>query len=188
MKMGFITKFKKYTIFIIVVFLVSGCFPEYHSRKNLAKRSDKKKDINKIYDAIMKKIDLEGDTYVYPDHKLPDPFQSIFDKKVGDSTPIITPDIKVTENISKISELQRFDLDELKLVGLIYGTTSNDRRALLKDPTGKTHNVREREFVGKNSGRILSIKKDRIIINEESYELSGKRIVNRIPIKLETEE
>ncbi len=188
MKTEFTNKFKKYIIFIVITILASGCFPEYHSQKNLSARKSKKKDINKIYDAIMKKRDLGEEPYVYPDHKLPDPFQSIFDKKVSDNTPIITPDIKVTENISKISELQRFDLDELKLVGLIYGTTSNDRRALLKDPTGKTHNVREREFVGKNSGRILSIKKDRIIINEESYELSGKRIVNRIPIKLETEE
>lgn len=188
MKTKFTNKFKKYIIFIIITILASGCFPEYHSQKKLSTRKDKKKDINKIYDGIMKKINLGNDNYVYPDHKLADPFQSIFDKKVNDTSPIITPDIKIADNISKISELQRFDLDELKLVGLIYGTTSNDRRALLKDPTGKTHNVRERDFVGKNSGRIVSIKKDKIIINEESYELSGKRIVNRIPIKLETEE
>ena len=178
---------KKYIIFIIITIFTVGCFPEYQSRVDSSRRK-KKLDINKIYKAIMKKVETEEDVYVYDSHDLPDPFQSIFHKKTGNAAPIVTADIKVTENVTKISELQRFDLDELKLVGVIYGTTSNDRRALLKDPTGKTHTVRERDFVGKNSGRVSAIKKDRIIILEESYELSGKRIINKIPIKLEETE
>jgi len=181
-------KFKKYIIFVFIVIFSVGCFPEYHSQKKSSSKRDVNKDANKVYDAIMKKVELNQDPYIYPDHKLPDPFMTIFDGKSEAPAPVVLTGIKNSQSASNVSDLQRFDLDELTLVGLVYGTTSNDRRALLKDPTGKTHNVRERAFVGKDSGRISSIKKDRIIINVESTELSGKRIVDRIPIKLETEE
>jgi len=181
-------KFGKYIIFMMVTFLSFGCFSEYQSRRINVSKKNVDNEAKKVYAAIQKRIKLNKDEFVYKNEDLADPFQSIFDRKVNDTTPIITPDIITRGSVSKISELQRFDLDELKLVGVVYGTTSNDRRALLKDPTGKTHNIKEREFVGKSSGRVSSIKKDRIIIKEETYEITGKRILKQIPIKLETED
>jgi len=181
-------RLEKYIVFIVVSILSVGCFSGYQSRKTTHSKRNIDKEAKKVYAAIQKRIKLNKDEFVYVNEDLADPFQSIFDKKTGDNAVILTPDIRNVGNISQISELQRFDLDELRLVGVVYGTTSNDRRALLKDPTGKTHNVREREFIGKSSGRISSIKKDKIIVKEETYEITGKRIVKRIPIKLETDE
>ena len=176
----------KYMVFVISLILFVGCFPKYQSRVSDVSKKNAQKT-NEILAKIQKRVNPKKDDFVYTSDDLPDPFQSIFDKKITEVTNIVTPDIRTIGNVTKISELQRFDIDELKLVGLIYGTTSNDRRALLKDPTGKTHQVKERDLVGKNFGRISSIKKDRIIINEETYEITGKRIVKRIPIKLEEE-
>jgi Tfp pilus assembly protein PilP len=181
-------KLKKYIIFIVITILSTSCFSEYQSRRTSVSAKNNENKAKQVYAEIQKKIKLDRDSFIYTKDDLPDPFQSIFDSKTAESTPIITSDIRTVGNVTKISELQRFDIDELRLVGLVYGTTSNDRRGLLKDPTGKTHNVRERELVGKNFGRISSIKKDRIIVNEETYEITGKRIVKKIPIKLETEE
>jgi len=183
-------KFGKYIIFIVVTVLSIGCFSEYQSRKTTVSKRNIDKEAKKVYAAIQKRIKLNKDEFVYVNEDLPDPFQSIFDRKTTEtsSASILTPSTTRINNINKISELQRFELDELRLVGIVYGTTSNDRRALLKDPTGKTHNIKERAFVGKSFGRISSIKKDRVVVKEETYEITGKRIVKKIPIKLETEE
>ena len=181
-------KFEKYIIFIIVSILSVGCFSEYQPRHTSLSQRNIDKEGKKILEAIQKRMNLNKDEFIYANEGLSDPFQSIFDKKIGETSSLPVMSMRTVANISKISELQRFDLDELTLVGVIYGTISNDRRALLKDSTGKTHNVREREFIGKSSGRISSIKKDRIIVREETYEITGKRIIKKIPIKLETEE
>jgi len=184
-------RFEKYIIFIVVAILSTGCFSEYQSKKSVTSKRNIDKEAKKIYAAIQKEIKLDKDEFVYVNEDLPDPFQSIFDRKSTDTsnaTALLTPNARNINNTSKIFELQRFELDELRLVGIVYGTTSNDRRALLKDPTGKTHNIKERAFVGKSFGRISSIKKDRVIVKEETYEITGKRIVKKIPIKLETEE
>ncbi len=179
-------KIKNYIIFTLIVFLATGCFKEYQSHQINISKKNIEKETKKIYEMINKRVKLEKDDFVYTHLDLPDPFQSIFDKRsASDTTPIMTPDIRNLGKVKELSELQRFEIDELKLLGVVYGTTPRERRALLKDPSGKTHVVRERELVGKNFGRVTSIKKDHIIISEETYEITGKKIVKKIPIKLE---
>ena len=67
------------------------------------------------------------------------------------------------------------------------GTILNDRRGLLLDPTGKTHIIREGELLGKNYGRVSSIKKDRIEIREITYDAHGGQKARKIKIDLEEE-
>ena len=78
--------------------------------------------------------------------------------------------------------LQRYSLDQLKVVGIIAGGTM--RKALLEDDGGKGYVVSAGEAVGSEGGKITSIQKDRIIIESTYRDVLGKEKVRRITKKL----
>ena len=88
-----------------------------------------------------------------------------------------------TEETPKIkTPLQRYSLDQLKVVGIISG--GEMRRALLEDDAGKGYVVSKGEAVGNEGGRIVAIKKDRIIIESTYRDVLGNKKVRRITKKL----
>jgi Tfp pilus assembly protein PilP len=78
--------------------------------------------------------------------------------------------------------LQRYSLDQLKVVGIIAGGTMS--KALLEDDGGKGYVVSAGEAVGSEGGKITSIQKDRIIIEITYRDVLGKEKVRRITKKL----
>jgi Tfp pilus assembly protein PilP len=78
--------------------------------------------------------------------------------------------------------LQRYSLDQLKVVGIIAGGTMS--KALLEDDGGKGYVVSAGEAVGSEGGKITSIQKDRIIIESTYRDVLGKEKVRRITKKL----
>ena len=69
--------------------------------------------------------------------------------------------------------LQSFDLDQLKLVGIIWDVRSP--KAMLMDPTGKGYIVKSGERIGRNNGRISRIRENELII-VESFEASDRKV------------
>ena len=78
--------------------------------------------------------------------------------------------------------LQRYSLDQLKVVGIIAG--GQMRRALLQDDVGKGYVVSPGDAVGSEGGKIASIRKDCIIIESTYRDVLGNEKVRRITKKL----
>ena len=81
-----------------------------------------------------------------------DPFRSFvrsFDREEGTETP-----------------LERFDLTQLTVTAIVWST--EDPRALIKDPAGKGYIVVVGTILGKNKGRIVAIE-DNVVRVKETY-------------------
>lgn len=80
------------------------------------------------------------------------------------------------------SPLQRLDLDQLKLVGIVRSPDGN--KAIVEDHSGKGHVLIVGSFIGKNKGKVIRIENDSVIISEEILDVSGKIIVREAFLKL----
>jgi type IV pilus assembly protein PilP len=113
-----------------------------------------------------------------PEGKL-DPFEPLF-KKEGVSLAANTKKIKRRK---PLTPLERVNLSQLTLVGIIQAPSGS--RALVQESSGKGYVVRKGTYIGTNSGKIVQILKDRIIIEEESEDIYGKVSIVQKPLKLQ---
>ena len=113
-----------------------------------------------------------------PEGKL-DPFESLF-KKASVSLAVGNKSIKQRK---PLTPLERINLSQLTLVGIIEAPSGN--RALVQETTGKGYVVKKGTYIGTNSGKIVQILKDSIIIEEESEDIYGKVSLVKKPIKLQ---
>ncbi len=98
--------------------------------------------------------------------------------------------VLVVEKIVLRSELESFQTESFKLIGVITGA---DRlRAILADPNGKSHFVSERMKIGTRRGVIKKITEDEVQVDERITNIVGKeeivRVQLRLPAELESEE
>ncbi len=101
-----------------------------------------------------------------------DPFKTYFDELVLEQ-----------EEQENLTELQRFELDKLKLVAVVVGTATP--MAMVEDPSGKGHTVKIGTLVGKRFGQVKHIRRGEIVVQEEFRDFTGKRIPVLKPLKLE---
>jgi Tfp pilus assembly protein PilP len=115
----------------------------------------------------------------YPPKAERDPFKSF----VATRAPVEAP----SEKSPRIkTPLQRYSLDQLKVVGIITG--GNVREALLEDDVGKGYVVVVGDEVGSEGGKITAIQPDRIVIESTYRDVLGNKKVRRIVKKLYTSE
>ncbi len=109
----------------------------------------------------------EQPAYRYdPEGKL-DPFQPLF---ATEAPQRMAPSKKMGEKEKKekrlpLTPLQRIDLSQLKLVGIILSPTGN--KALVEEPSGKGYVISKGTYVGTHFGRVKKILNDRVIVEEE---------------------
>ncbi len=72
---------------------------------------------------------------------------------------------KVRKKGVPLTPLQKVELSQLKLVGIIISAAGN--KALVEDPSGKGYVVTEGMYVGTDFGRVKKILNDRVIVEEE---------------------
>ena len=60
--------------------------------------------------------------------------------------------------------LQKVDLSQLKLVGIIRSSSGN--RAMVEEASGRGYVIKKGTFIGINCGRVGQILKDRVIVDE----------------------
>jgi type IV pilus assembly protein PilP len=113
-----------------------------------------------------------------PDGKL-DPFEPLF-KKERVSMAEGKKKIKIRK---PLTPLERVNLSQLTLVGIIQAPSGS--RALVQESSGKGYVVKKGTYIGTNSGKIVQILKDRIIIEEESEDIYGKVSIVKKPLKLQ---
>lgn len=74
--------------------------------------------------------------------------------------------------------LQRYELDEYRLVGIIWGV---DRpRALVEDPDRVGHVMEIGTYIGKNWGKVTQITSTEVVVTEEYQTIDGELVVNPI--------
>lgn len=103
-----------------------------------------------------------------------DPFKTYFDELILEQ-----------EEQENLTELQRFDLDKLKLVAVVVGTATP--MAMVQDPSGKGHTVKIGTLIGKRFGQVKHIRRGEIVVQEEFRDFTGKRIPVLKPLKLEND-
>lgn len=81
------------------------------------------------------------------------------------------------------SELQNWELDQLLLVGIMWGV--DEPVAMVEDPKGKGHIIRHGDLIGKKWGKVTQIKSDGVIITEEFRDpIENRPITNEYAMKL----
>ena len=93
--------------------------------------------------------------------------------------------VKATERPSVVAPktpLQRYELEQLKLVAIIWGI--NSPVAMIEAPDGKGYKIKKGDLVGSREGRVKRIEKDRVIVEERFTEANGEVVINEFEIKL----
>ncbi|MBN2362263.1 MAG: pilus assembly protein PilP [Deltaproteobacteria bacterium] len=120
------------------------------------------------------KTDESDAVYTYNAIGKRDPFRTYFAELEHEET-----------EARKLSELQLFDLDQLRLVAVVVGTATPV--AMVEDPTGKGHAVKVGTVIGKHWGQVKHIRRGEIIIQEEFRDFTGRRVTHLVPMKLPEE-
>lgn len=105
-----------------------------------------------------------------------DPFQPLFQDK-----PVLTKKSQLKKRQPQ-TPLERIDLSQLKLVGIILASSGN--RALVEESTGKGYVIKKGTYIGTNSGKVVKIQKETVIVEEEFEDVSGKVATRQREIKL----
>jgi len=79
--------------------------------------------------------------------------------------------------------LEKVDLSQLKLVAILRSESGN--RALMQDASGKGYVVKKGTYIGIHGGKVAEIFEDRVIIEEEVKDASGKIVISRKELKLQ---
>ncbi len=119
----------------------------------------------------------EVEPYIYSVEGKRDPFQippGMVGRQGGDDAE--TEEAKPV----RIQEyLERFQLDSLKLVAILFHIEGQESAAMVQDPEGQGHLVRIGNYLGVNEGRITNITDGEVTIVEPSPEEKGKvRTIN----------
>lgn len=84
-----------------------------------------------------------------------------------------------------IHPLQRYNIQQLRLVGVIWGIPRPI--ALVTTPDGKEYQITEGTPVGTGDGRVQQILSDRVVIEERYYDYRGQLQTERFELVLKKE-
>lgn len=108
--------------------------------------------------------------YHYDPTDKADPFKSYIRRQV------------TLESEETTSPLERFDLSQLTVMGIIWGV--DEPRALVRDPTGKGYIVRAGTPIGKNKGRILRIEDNKLVVKETYLDHLDRATTKEVELEL----
>jgi type IV pilus assembly protein PilP len=106
-----------------------------------------------------------------------DPFEPLFKE-----TPKVAQVKKERKKREPRTPLERIDIGQLKLVGIILAKSGN--KALVEEASGKGYVIKVGTYLGTNSGKVVDIEKDKVIVAEEYEDVLGNVTVRNTEIKL----
>ncbi len=120
-----------------------------------------------------------------------DPFEPLFKPPQEEETPPeeqpveggSTADKPKREKRIPRTPLEKMDLNQLKLVGVIRAESGN--RALVQESSGKGYIISKGTYIGIHSGKVAEILKDRIIVEEEYEDIRGEITVRERELKIQ---
>lgn len=85
-----------------------------------------------------------------------------------------------------VEPLQKFDLDQLRLVGIIM--VKPQPLAMVAAPDGKSYVLKKGVKLGRNNGSVIAITVDAVIVQEQYIDISGDIRTATVEIKLPKKE
>ncbi|MBI5419629.1 MAG: pilus assembly protein PilP [Deltaproteobacteria bacterium] len=86
--------------------------------------------------------------------------------------------------MANVPPLQRYDLGEIRFVGVIWGPKG--AYALVEDPEGKGYTVIVGTKIGRGGGVVTRISQTEIFVREEFLDYTGTKVVRESSMKLQT--
>ena len=111
-----------------------------------------------------------GDTYAYDATNKRDPFRSY-----------ILDEAERRANHER-GPLEQFDLSQLTLVAVVWGTERP--RALVTDPSGRGYVVQEGTPIGKNEGQVIRISDNTMLVRETYVDYLGAATSKEIELRV----
>ena len=190
---------------ITCLFLYCGCNDQTEkpqkatviSKKIVMPKKDQKIEVSKpeIKKPEIKKQDLKpktSKTDMIPDQKieLPETTVTYSYKVEGKTDPFASifrtgPSVLADQNEKKriLTPIEKVDLGQLKLVGIIFAPSGN--KALVEDASGKGFIIKKDTRIGINSGRVIKILKNRIVVEEKAESILGETTLVKKELKLQ---
>lgn len=84
-----------------------------------------------------------------------------------------------------LSPLERYELGQLKLVGIIWNIKSPT--ALVEDSSGLGYTVKVGTPIGANDGKVKTIRPDEVVVEEEYMDLYGAKKKREVTLRLTAE-
>lgn len=109
--------------------------------------------------------DVAEIAYAYSPIGKRDPFRSLFDQ------------LQREEGSQQLTELQKFELDQLRLVAIVSRIATP--YAMVEDPESKGHTLTRGTLIGKNWGRVAEINPECVVIKEEYRDYTGRKVTNK---------
>lgn len=161
---------------LILLAMLVGCANEYQIEPFDFKAEYDKISKTKTTETKTKEINISDiaqrkSSYRYSAVGKKDPFRSYF----GDMA-------AMNKEKKIVSELQNFDVSDLRLTAIIWGIS--EPRATIVAPDGKSYIVKTGSFIGKNWGKISRILPDKIEIVETYKDPLGRKIINKLYLEL----
>jgi type IV pilus assembly protein PilP len=79
--------------------------------------------------------------------------------------------------------LERVAISQLKLSAVMR--TAKGNSAIVEDATGKGYVIKKGTYIGLNSGQVVKIEKDRVVIEEEIENIMGEFVIQKTELKLQ---
>ena len=116
----------------------------------------------------------------------PDPFAPLFrdepEKAAAATTAQVSNRTKRKKRVPT-TPLERVDISQLKLVATVRSPHGN--AALVEDASGKGFIVKKGTYIGINSGSVVQIAKNRVVVEEEMETLLGEISLQKRELKLQ---
>jgi type IV pilus assembly protein PilP len=106
-----------------------------------------------------------------------DPFEPLFRDK-----PSVAMVKKKRKKRIPRTPLEKIDLSQLRLVGIILASSGN--RALVEESNGKGYVIKNGTYVGTNAGKVVQIEKDKVVVAEEYEDVLGNVTLRKKELKL----
>jgi type IV pilus assembly protein PilP len=106
-----------------------------------------------------------------------DPFAPLFRHK-----PQVALVKKKRKKRTPRTPLEKIDLSQLRLVGIILASSGN--KALVEESNGKGYVIKKGTFMGTNAGKVVKIEKDKVVVAEEYEDVVGNVTLRNKELKL----
>jgi type IV pilus assembly protein PilP len=127
---------------------------------------------------------VEAAVFAYNPEGRIDPFAPLFQQQAAVTA---KPQEQASEETRQKrlahTPLEKMDISQLKLVGIIQAATGN--RALVEDSSGKGYVLTKGTYIGLNAGIVRDILRDKVVIEEEVEDLYGRVSIEEKEIKLQ---
>jgi type IV pilus assembly protein PilP len=130
---------------------------------------------------LISEVETAGVPELYnPENKI-DPFMPLFREGPKEEVEI-SQKVERERRVPR-TPLERIDLSQLKLVGIIQSPSGN--KGLVEEASGKGYIISRGSYIGTNGGRVVEIFKDRVIVEEEVDDVLGKLTLQKREFKLQ---